>query len=389
MSALAALQELVEECARRLDTSVVVQDSRRRIVAYAVGNPEAVDDVRRASILGRTTPPEIEAWISSQGVYRSRGPVRVRVPDDVSPGYLGRLGIPLRVGESLVGVVWMIDEADEIGDAELASVQPELTQSALWLYEEEMAQRLASELLAQLLSPDADLRDRAALEMLERGHHHDEELVVVVERRVSQDGQTLGGFPSWMGPSREGAMRTSALMLSDHNAYLVPLTPTLDLHELLSRLRLEVNPPSTGKSFGVGHPVTGLDQVEHSYRQALRAMRCAERLPEFRGVATWKELGIFKILPLSPHGAGGEEILDHRIQPLLDSRHANLLETVSVYLDYGGDVKRAAAELNVHRGTLYYRLEKAAELTGYDLSRGFDRLSLHASLLLARLWGYA
>jgi uncharacterized protein with HEPN domain len=37
----------------------------------------------------------------------------------------------------------------------------------------------------------------------------------------------------------------------------------------------------------------------------------------------------------------------------------------------------------------YYRLERVEELTGYNLSRGFDRLSLHTSLLLARLWGAA
>jgi DNA-binding PucR family transcriptional regulator len=389
MSALAALQELVEECARRLDTSLVVQDARRRIVAYAVGNPEAVDDVRRASILGRTTPPEIEAWISSQGVYRSRGPVRVRVPDDISPGYLGRLGIPLRVGESLVGVAWMIDESDAIGETELALVQPELTQSALWLYEEEMAQRLASELLAQLLSPDTELRDRAALEMLERGHHHDEQLVVVVERRVGADNQSLGGFPAWMGPSRAGSMRTSALMLSDHNAYLVPLSSHLGLHELLERLGTEAAGTKADSSFGVGQPVSQLSQVEHSYRQALRAMRCAERLPELHGVANWSELGVFKMLPLSPHGVGGEEVLDQRLKPLLDPRQATLLETISAYLDHGGDVKATAAALNVHRGTLYYRLERVEELTGYTLSKGLDRLSLHASLLLARLWGLA
>jgi DNA-binding PucR family transcriptional regulator len=34
-------------------------------------------------------------------------------------------------------------------------------------------------------------------------------------------------------------------------------------------------------------------------------------------------------------------------------------------------------------------LERVEELTGYNLSRGFDRLSLHTSLLLARLWGAA
>jgi len=389
LSAFAVLQELVEECALRLGTSVVVQNSQHRIVAYAVGDPATVDDVRRLSILGRTAPAEIGSWLAAQNVYQAREPIRVRVPEEGSPGYLGRLGVPLRVRDTLVGILWLIDETERIGQTELASVAGELAQSALWLYEEEMAQRLASESLAQLLSPDSDIRSAAALDLVERGHHHDEELIVVVQRREGVQDRTLGGYPAWIGPSGIGRMRSSALMLSDHNAFLIPLTSALGLSDLLGRLQLQVGQEEKGAAFGIGEPVMSLDQVERSYRQALRAMRCAERLPEFRGVSSWSELGILRLLPLSAHGAGGVEVLDERISPLLEPRNSVLLETAVVYLDEGGDIKSTATRLQVHRGTLYYRLARVEELTGYKLSRGMDRLSLHASVTLARLWGYA
>ena len=46
---------------------------------------------------------------------------------------------------------------------------------------------------------------------------------------------------------------------------------------------------------------------------------------------------------------------------------------------------RAAAALQIHRQTLYYRLARVAELTGLDLADGEARLLLHTSLKAARL----
>ena len=57
------------------------------------------------------------------------------------------------------------------------------------------------------------------------------------------------------------------------------------------------------------------------------------------------------------------------------------------YLDLAGDAKRTAEYLHLHRATLYYRLDKAQQLTGVDLRDGNDRLALHMSFKLARLVG--
>ena len=65
----------------------------------------------------------------------------------------------------------------------------------------------------------------------------------------------------------------------------------------------------------------------------------------------------------------------------------DLAGTVEAYLDLGGDAKRTAEQLRLHRATLYYRLAKAAQLTGADLRNGHDRLALHLGFKLARLNG--
>jgi DNA-binding PucR family transcriptional regulator len=43
--------------------------------------------------------------------------------------------------------------------------------------------------------------------------------------------------------------------------------------------------------------------------------------------------------------------------------------------------------MQLHRATLYYRLAKAARMTGADLHDGNDRLAMHIGFKLARLSG--
>jgi DNA-binding PucR family transcriptional regulator len=50
-----------------------------------------------------------------------------------------------------------------------------------------------------------------------------------------------------------------------------------------------------------------------------------------------------------------------------------------------GDVKSTAAELWLHRTSLYYRLRRIEEVAGVDLNRGEDRLLCYVALRLSRL----
>lgn len=62
-----------------------------------------------------------------------------------------------------------------------------------------------------------------------------------------------------------------------------------------------------------------------------------------------------------------------------------LVQTLETYLDRGGDVGAVAAELAIHRTTLYQRLSRIAQITAKDLHDGDDRLLLHIRLRLWRL----
>jgi DNA-binding PucR family transcriptional regulator len=57
--------------------------------------------------------------------------------------------------------------------------------------------------------------------------------------------------------------------------------------------------------------------------------------------------------------------------------HSDLVHTLTVYLDSGGNYDRAADALIIGRSTLRYRLGRIREVSGRDLGDPDARLHLH------------
>jgi len=58
-----------------------------------------------------------------------------------------------------------------------------------------------------------------------------------------------------------------------------------------------------------------------------------------------------------------------------------------MFLDCAGEAQRTAAQLRVHRTTLYYRLNRIEQISGLSLRDGRDRLLAHLALRLHHLYG--
>src|SRR5690606_29400561 len=123
-----------------------------------------------------------------------------------------------------------------------------------------------------------------------------------------------------------------------------------------------------GTAAGVGAVRGDMGEAWRSWREAVGALRVAERVPSFAPVARWPELGAYRVLARLP-AEGLRE----------------LAGAGEVYLDRAGHVQETARLLGVHRQTLYYRLAKAERLTGADLADGGDRLRLHLALKAAHM----
>lgn len=132
---------------------------------------------------------------------------------------------------------------------------------------------------------------------------------------------------------------------------------------------------------GVAAGRSGLAGLGAAWEEASASARAALAEPRLGPVARWASVGPYRLLTALPP----EAAQDPSVRPLLAPAHQELARTAEVYLDCAGQAGRTAAELGIHRQTLYYRLARVEQLTGLNLDDGEDRLLLHMTLKTARL----
>ena len=138
---------------------------------------------------------------------------------------------------------------------------------------------------------------------------------------------------------------------------------------------------------GVGGPAVRPSELPRSLREAGLAQRLQRTLLHRSGACDYPELGIFRLL------AGMSDLTDVNafvrewLGRLIDydiRRKADLVHTLTQYLEHGGNYDATAAELSVHKSTLKYRLQRIRDLTGLELNDP----DVHFNLQLAtRAWG--
>ncbi|MCK8436081.1 PucR family transcriptional regulator [Streptomyces sp. D2-8] len=139
--------------------------------------------------------------------------------------------------------------------------------------------------------------------------------------------------------------------------------------------------PRSGPAAGVATPRSGLADLATAWAEASAAARAALAETRFGPVAQWASIGPFRLLTALPPEVAHDPVARTLLAPV----HHELARTAEVYLDCAGQAARAAAELGIHRQTLYYRLSRIEKLTGLDLDDGEDRLLLHMALKAHRL----
>jgi hypothetical protein len=123
--------------------------------------------------------------------------------------------------------------------------------------------------------------------------------------------------------------------------------------------------------------------------EARESMFIARRLFGGSRVMPYDDLGIYPLLLRG--GATSAELRafsDRILAPLraYDEKHqTELIRTLRLYFEVGQNVKTAAAELSVHRHTVFYRLRQIAEISGHDLDSAHDQLTLRTAMAIDAL----
>lgn len=386
------LQELVEDLAERLNAPTVIEDDELRMVAYS-SQDRPIDDVRRDSILVKHAPPAVSEWFRRFGLAAAAGPVRI--PGDRDGKILGRLCVPISHRGARLGYLWLIDDEGRLGSTEVRAAELTADQAGLLMFSDILGERMASGVLAQLLSPLDELRADAMRHIDDSGLPGLRGPVVAV---VVRTGGALASLSQPMlaeslsdvirGRAAGGviglANHDHAVLVAHDHRFAVGELASAACASLLVRLRRDCT--EVRVVAGIGDPVA-LEDVRLSYRQARQAARVAAAIAGTGPVARWHDLGAFRTLAQLRVDAEAVATIDPRLATLLNQADAPTLATLETYLDLAGDAKASAERLRLHRGTLYYRLQKVEQLAGVSLRSGNDRLALHLGFKLARLAG--
>ena len=138
---------------------------------------------------------------------------------------------------------------------------------------------------------------------------------------------------------------------------------------------------------GVGGLSARPAELPRSLREAGLALRLQKTLLPGSSACEYPKLGIFRMLAAIPDLTDVDAFIREWLGSLLDydvRRKAELVHTLTQYLEHGGNYDATAAELSVHKSTLKYRLQRIRDLTGLELNDP----DVHFNLQLAtRAWG--
>ncbi|MEU4799816.1 helix-turn-helix domain-containing protein [Streptomyces sp. NPDC023327] len=387
-------QELVDEISALLGAPATLENRDFELIAFGAHDGGAdgesgfdasvLDPVRTRSILTRRSTAEVRAWFEGFGITRATGPVRIP-PTPEAGVHRGRICLPVRHRGFALGYVWLLDGEPGPTERQLAAAM-------------EVAARIGA-LLADEAQAGADLtREFRAVLTAERGWQRDM-AVAALRTALGARGEGLHAVvcvAPWPSPDPDAAPEARTVpgaaaictvpwgRTGQCLAALIRLRSADALspaRTAASRLLETARSVAAGGAAGIAGSRHGLDDLGAAWWEASGAARAALAEDRFGPVAHWSDVGPYRLLTALPPEAAHDPVAGQLLAPA----HRELARTAEVFLDCAGQAGRTAAELGIHRQTLYYRLSRVEQLTGLDLDEGEDRLLLHMVLKSSRL----
>lgn len=395
------VQRAVDEVGSNLGRAVALQDGDLRLIAYS---PQLglADSARLACILSRGATPDVAAWIYESEVLSSSRPTRVRPPSELRMEQ--RVCAPVRVGEEVLGSLWLLDADRSLTDQDLERVSAVATHIGELLYLErtrtasgERRREIAlSSLLSATSADDPAWPTGIRVDEFFQGVGR---YTVVVACVLSCGSIARSQYAhsalhrAIMDTLAAAKVRRYLFGIREDMAVVVLGSsgqgPSDDAVRFATRLQQSVQRllPATGRwasVAGIGSSGADIRRTATSFRQAERSMLVAGSPESPRSVVSWSDLGPLGIISYIPREELSATIPPAILRAFSEPRGRALLETAERYLEHAGDVQATARELHLHRSSLYGRLQKFEDLTGFDLADGNQRLNLHLALKLLR-----
>jgi purine catabolism regulator len=304
---------------------------------------------------------------------------------------------PVAAGDAILGYVAILTEGDEGGheDLDLQIVQHAATVYALSMMRERMAadvaRQLKDELFEGLLLGRTQDEQVARERAMRLGYNPDlcyRVLVVAVSVLETGDAERAPGrrlLESLAELCARHATGALATVREDELVVLVPASGEASVGEL-GRMMVQHAAallPDWRATAGVGGPCSAASAIARSYAQARRALETAQRFGNQGEVATFEELGVYRLLFHVSDVGELHGFTDQVLGPLIeyDQRHrGDLVRTLGVFLEHNGNVQATARELNLHVNSVAYRMQRLEAISGLNLEHAEHRLLAHIAL---------
>ncbi len=223
--------------------------------------------------------------------------------------------------------------------------------------------------------------------------------VVAVFRAISESGQSLP-LESLISLVRDDMSRRQvAGAVGQYVDVIVALYPLDDDGAGITRTRaviedvrsqLATRTPSGLVAAGISRPAIGLVDLRDSYRESKDAVGIAYELGDRDTTTFYGDLKLYQLLlALKERNlANLNQFYQDALGPLVEHderKQSDLIRTLNGFFEANGNLAKAAQDLDVHRNTLVYRLDRISELTELDLDDSDNRLILHLALKTQRV----
>lgn len=190
---------------------------------------------------------------------------------------------------------------------------------------------------------------------------------------ASKDGLLVAVFAA---PGREavaGAVSTLTRVLGDGSA---------------DRVHLQRDARVGNWQVGVSRPRPGVDGVVASFQEARDALRLAKQLGLTTPVVDARDLLVYAVLVRDRSAI--DDLVEELLSPLLRARGGpeQLLETLQVYFDTGGNAALTGRRLHISVRAVTYRLARVEALSGRDPTSAGERFAWQSAVLGAKLLGW-
>jgi sugar diacid utilization regulator len=392
---LAATNAALEETVRTLQRSIRIHDRLTRVAVSAQGQPgiaTALHELTGMAVAIEDRHGNLRAWAGPgephpypKESFARREQLLRRLIREGKPVRDGaRLTVLASPRPDVLGVLSLIDPQRAADTADLIALEHGATVLSMELArvrgiadtELRLRRDLVHDLLGGTDDDSAYLRADALEHDLRQPHR-----VVVVEGR----GRTRSEEMLLHAVRRAVRDRRLSFLLDSWSGAVVLLTAgEIDWEQLRISILSELGGGQC--RLGVGGLSARPSELPRSLREAQLALRLQQTVLSGSGACEYSKLGVFRMLAAIPNLSEVDGFVREWLGALIDydiAKHAELVKTLTQYLEHGGNYDATALALSVHRSTLKYRLQRIRELTGLELNDP----DVHFNLQLAtRAW---